>query len=186
MSTKFIETSEKLKAKLAEIAKKVESGGKLRVGFLEGSTETKGGEVVSIPMIAAIQEFGAPKVGIPPRPFFRNCIKENSDKWGDAVAKALIATGYDGQQALKIVGAGIQAQLKQSITDTNSPPLSPVTLMLRMMRSQGGPNFVVTGRTVAEARQRVENGETASGVSTKPLIDSGQMQQAVDFEVVGK
>lgn len=184
MASRILEAEAKLKEHLKEIINKIEKGKTLRVGFLEGSTETKGGEVVSVPMIAAIQEFGAPRVGIPPRPFFRNMIREKQHMWGPAVAKNLIAAGYDAEVALKRVGTGISEQLKQSITDTNSPPLSPVTLMVRQMRRDGGPNFVVNRMTVVEARARVAAGETASGVSTKPLIDSGQMQQAVDFEVV--
>ena len=165
------------------LAEKIERGAKLRVGFLEGSTGYYDGEAVSIPMIAAIQNFGAPRAGIPPRPFFNDCIENNKDSWGPAVARQLVANDYDGERTMNIVGAGIAAQLKQSITDTNSPPLSPVTLMLRKMRSEGGPDFVVNRSVVEEARQRVEAGESYAGVSTKPLIYTGQLQQAVDYEV---
>ncbi len=184
MASKILELSDSLKAKLAEIAKGLESGKTLRVGFLEGSTETKGGEVVSVPMIAAIQNFGAPRVGIPPRPFFNNFLRDYEGTWGNAIALNLKKYNYDAGLALRTVGEGMRVQLQQSITDTNTPALSPVTLMLRKMRSEGGPNFIVNRTVVNEARAKVDAGESYAGVSTKPLIDSGQMQQAVDFEVV--
>lgn len=184
MSDKIVDTSEKLKAYLKELAKKLETGNKLRLGFLEGATETRGGVVVSIPMIAAIQNFGAPAVGIPPRPFFDNFVKDYQDGWGPALAENLKLYDYDAAKALHAMGEGMKPQLQQSIVDMNSPELSEVTLLLRQMRSEGGPDFVVTGATVAEARQRVADGERAGNVNRKALMDSRQMFEAVDFEVV--
>lgn len=172
-----------LREKLAEIVKKLDEGEVLKVGFLEGATEESNGQLVSVAMIAAIQNFGAPAVGIPPRPFFSNCIKENSQNWGKLVAATMKSTGYNVHYSLLQAGEVIAAELKESISDIYSPPLSPVTLLLREMKSKGGANFSINGTVVAEARARVKAGEVATGVSTKPLIDSGQMQQAVDYEV---
>jgi hypothetical protein len=169
----------KLEAKLREISRKVDRKAALAVGFLEGSTYPDG---TSTPMVAAIQEFGAPGAGIPARPFFRNMVAEKSGKWGDGVAAQLIATDYDAAAALERVGAGIASQLVQSIKDTNSPALSPVTLMLRKMRADD-PSLQVNGSTVAEARAKVEKGDSYAGVSTKPLNDTGHLQNSVDYQV---
>jgi hypothetical protein len=169
----------KLEERLQEIAKKLSKPATLRVGFLEGATEPDG---TSIPMIAAIQEFGAPKAGIPPRPFFRNMIAAKSSEWPEAIGALLEANDYDVEKVLKLVGAGIKGQLQQSIIETNSPALSDVTLMLRKMRSDN-PDLVVTGKTVGEAAARVAAGESVGGVSTKPLVDSGNLLNAVDFDV---
>jgi hypothetical protein len=79
-------------------------------------------------MIAAIQEFGAPKAGIPPRPFFRNMIADKQGEWPSAIAGLLKDNDYDAARALDIAGFAIAGQLKQSIIDTNAPPLSPVTI----------------------------------------------------------
>jgi hypothetical protein len=133
-------------------------------------------------MVAAIQEFGAPKAGIPPRPFFRTMIEEKSPEWGDAVGALLINNDYDAARTLGQTGAAIKGQLQQSIIDTYNPPLSQVTLMLRKMRAED-PDLVVTGKTVGEAARRVKAGESTEGVSTKPLVDSGHLLQSVDFEV---
>lgn len=183
MTTRIIDSGAKVKAYLEELSKKIETAKVLNVGFLEGSTEISGEKVVSVPMIAAIQQFGAPAVGIPPRPFMTNFVRDYSDEWGPALGDLLVKHNFDSTAALTELGSGMAPQLQESISDLYEPALSPVTLMLRMMRSQGGADFVMSGAKVAEARKRVADGEVATGVSAKPLIDSGQMQQAVDFEV---
>lgn len=51
----------KFAAALRDINANIDKASSVDVGFLEGATEPDG---TSIPMIAAIQEFGAPKAGI--------------------------------------------------------------------------------------------------------------------------
>jgi hypothetical protein len=116
---------QKLEAALKELSKKIEKKATLRVGFLEGATYPDGTPVA---MVAAIQDFGAPGAGIPPRPFFRNMIAEKSPGWGPATGKLLVANNYDVDKTLSQVGEGIKGQLQQSIHDTNSPPLKPATI----------------------------------------------------------
>lgn len=112
-----------LEAKLRELAKKVESGKALRVGFLEGSAYPDGTPVAAV---AAWNNFGTRS--IPARPFFTNMVAEKSGGWGDALAVNLKATGFDAALSLARVGEGIKGQLQQSIVETNEPPLSPVTI----------------------------------------------------------
>ncbi len=116
---------EKLRAKLRELGDLADRSATLKVGFLEGATYPNGTPVA---MVAAIQEFGAPARGIPPRPFFRNMIAEKSPEWGTQLGTLLIASNYDAKKSLKLMGAGIKGQLQQSIIDTNSPPLAPATV----------------------------------------------------------
>ena len=125
MATKYLSGGSKLEAALNQIASQLDKGSVLRVGFLEGATYPDG---TSVPMVAAINEFGAPSRGQPPRPFFRNMIAEHSEEWPDAIAANLKATGYDGAKTLALVGEGISAQLRQSIVDLVSPPLAPSTI----------------------------------------------------------
>lgn len=168
-----------LEARLKEIAKGLAKGASVRVGFLEGATYPDG---TSVPMVAAIQEFGAPKAGIPPRPFMRATVAAKSSTWGDAVAGLLKVYDYDAAKALDATGMGIAGQIRDQIIATDSPPLSPVTLMLRKMRSEDQA-LVVTGKTVGEAAARVAAGESTAGVSTKVLNDSGHLLNSVDHEV---
>lgn len=170
-----IKGGDKLAAALARISKNVGRAATLSVGFLEGSTEPDG---TSIPLIASIQEFGAPKANIPPRPFFRNMIAAKSGEWPKAVGDLLKDNDYDAVKTLNQTGESIADQLQDSIINTYEPPLSPITVMLRGMKSND-KSLVVTGKTVGEAAARVAAGKTNYGASTKPLIESGNLLDAV-------
>lgn len=174
-----IKGGDKLEKHLAELARKIGGPATLQVGFLENATYPDG---TSVAMVAAIQNFGAPKRGIPPRPYFSNMVSEKSPQWPATLATILKSNDYDGAGALELMGHGIKGQLQQSIIDTTAPPLSPVTIMLRGMKAND-PALVVTGKTVGEAAARVAAGKTNYGASTKPLVEHGDMLNAVDFTV---
>lgn len=110
---------------LTQLAAKVNKPATVSVGFLAKTTYPDGTPVAAI---AAIQEFGAPSRGIPPRPFFRNMIAAKSGEWPAAVAGFLKANDYDATKALEQAGSAIEGQLRQSIYDTNSPPNKPSTV----------------------------------------------------------
>jgi hypothetical protein len=114
---------EALAQKLAELIKKAGEAGSLRVGFLEGSTHPDG---TSVPMVAALNEFGTSKM--PARPFFRNMIAEKSPNWGPSLGAIAEKNGLDMKRTLALMGEGIGSQLQQAIVDFNSVPLSPATV----------------------------------------------------------
>lgn len=111
--------------RLEEIAALLGNGGGVRVGFLEGATYPGGTPVA---MIAAIHNFGAPRAGIPPRPFFSNMIVDKSPEWGPAIGQLMVDNDYDVARVLALSGEAIAGQLRQSIVDTNSPPLAESTI----------------------------------------------------------
>jgi len=117
--------AEALRRKLEELAAKIGKGGTVRVGFLEGATYPDG---TSVALVAAINEFGAPSRGQPPRPYFRNMIAKNSASWPAAAEINLKATDYNIEQTLNRIGEGIKGQLQQSIVDLTEPPLAPSTI----------------------------------------------------------
>ena len=143
---------DRMEAALTALAAKVARPGTLRVGFLEGATyplgtaravraryakrKAKGvtgamrgaAGTPAVAMVAAIQEFGAPSRGIPPRPFFRNMVRAKSPEWPAALAALLEASNWDAVRALRLAGEAIAGQLRQSIRDTNSPPLAASTI----------------------------------------------------------
>lgn len=120
-----IRGGDKFETVLRDIADKLRDGGSVRVGFLEGATYPDGKPVA---MIAAINEFGAPGAGIPPRPFFRNMIAEKSGEWPQAVADLVVENDYDFGKFAPLIGEAITGQLRQSIVDTNEPPNAPSTI----------------------------------------------------------
>lgn len=115
----------RLGEKLKVIADHIGSAKSVRVGYFENRTYPDGTPVA---MIAAIQNFGAPAAGIPPRPFFSNMVRSKSAEWGPRLAKLLAASNYDAQQALGELGEDIAGDLRQSVLETNSPPLKPATI----------------------------------------------------------
>lgn len=153
----------KLKSKLQEIAALIGNASSVRIGFLENATYPDGKPVA---MIAAIQEFGAPGAGIPPRPFFRNMIAAKKSEWGPAIADLLKDNGYDALRALQLTGEAISGQLRQSIVDTNSPALAASTL-----RKRG----VAAGTKYDPANPAT--------YGAKPLVDTGHMLNSIEYEV---
>jgi hypothetical protein len=115
----------KLEAHLKGLAKKLSNAKSVKVGFLEGATYPDGTPVA---MVAAIQNFGAPAVGIPPRPFFSNMVREKGPNWGKSLSEILKAQKMDAAKSLALTGKGIEGQLHQSIVDTNAPPLAKATI----------------------------------------------------------
>ena len=120
-----VKGGDKFEARLAAITAMVNNASEVRVGCLSEATYPDGTPVA---MIAAIQDFGAPAAGIPPRPFFRNMIAKKSPEWPKAIRDLLKANQYDALRTLQQSGEAIAGQLRQSIVDTNDPPLAPATI----------------------------------------------------------
>lgn len=117
---------EMFEAYLRSVADKISNPATLQVGFFEGATESKSG--ASTPLVAATMEYGSPAKGIPPRPFFRRMISENSPHWGDDMAKLLDHTKLDARVALDLLGESMAGELVQSITDQVYAPLAAATV----------------------------------------------------------
>jgi len=97
----------------------------VKVGFLAGATYPDG---TSVPLVAAINEFGAPSRGQPPRPFMRNTIAAHAEEWPRDLAKILKANGGDGEAALALMGDRIKGQIRRSINDLMEPALADSTV----------------------------------------------------------
>lgn len=171
---------EKLQRVLKTMLAATGKANQLRVGYLEGGRYPDGQPVA---LIAAIQNFGAPGAGIPARPFFTNMVAEESKTWAGKMGALLKDTNWDGELSFTILGNDIKGKLEDSIRHTVSPPLSPVTVMLRGMKSKMGPDAKVGGAMVGEAARRVAQGKTNYGASTQPLIDTDRLLEGVGVEV---
>ena len=182
MAALTLKGGDKLTSYLKQLSAKIAKAGSVEVGWYDGATYPGvNGPLIS--MVAAIQEYGAPKAKIPPRPFLRPTVKEGETTWGPALAKYLEATDYDTAKALGLLGNHIRDEIQANIIKVTDPPLSDITIMLRSMR-QKDTNLIVTGATVGQAAAKVKAGELPGAVSTKPLVDSGLMLRSVDFQVL--
>lgn len=170
-----------LMARLKEIADKAGDGGTLRVGFLENAKYPESGTPVAY--VAAIQEFGSPEKGIPPRSFFRTMISEKKKDWPRALGALAKNFDYDIDKALGQMGDGIKGQLQESIREVDGPALSPVTLLLR--ERFGNHPQEISFADVQQARHDIKAGvqPNVTGTQAKPLVWTGHLLNSVDYEV---
>lgn len=178
--------SKNLKAILERAGKK-----QVRIGFFESSKYPDG---TSVAYVATIQEFGHGP--IPPRSFFRPTIAEQRSAWGQTLLKgyrAVINEKITVEAMLEQFGALAAGQVKIAISKVQAPPLSPTTLLLRKRKKD--PNFKLGGKEVGNAardaqmvgpRPKGDKSADISGVSTKPLVDTGYMIGQVQHAVEDK
>lgn len=164
-------------AALEKIAKQLGNGKLLRVGFLETEKYPDG---TNVAQVAFWNEYGTKTA--PPRPFFRSMIAKKKAGWGPALGRLLVQNAYDVDKAMKTMGLGMSEQVVTSIIDTNAPPLSDITLMLRKMRI-GKTDAKTTGAMVGEAARRVAAGESTAGINAKPLIYTHEMETSVGYDI---
>jgi hypothetical protein len=115
---------DRVKGRLDDFVRKIESAKTVKVGFIKGATYPEG---TSVPLVAAINEFGRPPYQ-PPRPFFRRMIAAHKNEWPAAISNLLKSNDYDARTTLAQVGDAIAGQLRQSIVDLVDPPLAPSTI----------------------------------------------------------
>jgi hypothetical protein len=136
----------KLALALKSIEQKITNAGVMRVGFLEGAryperTNAKFLKAVGskaapkvVPSISIAQaafwnEFGTLRT--PSRPFFRTTIAKQSKTWGDKLSKAIVATNYDGQKALGLLGQAMRDDVESSIAQWSSPGNATLTIKIK-------------------------------------------------------
>ena len=117
--------AKKIIQELQENIKGLTSKATLNVGFFESSRYDNGTYVAEV---ARDNEFGTLK--IPPRPFFRNAIDENTPKWVDFLGRDLVNTN-DAGISYNRLGEIARGDIVESITKLNTPPNSPKTIALK-------------------------------------------------------
>lgn len=107
--------------------------------------------------VAAIQEFGSPKNGIPSRSYFRKTIKEKKKEWIELMYKTLKSSENNGMNVYKAFETMVltaEGDTVKTISTLDKPPLKESTIRARM-------------------RRRAD--KITRGNLTKPLIDTGYM-----------
>lgn len=160
---------------LRSLGDRLNKATEVRVGWLEGVDYPDGTPVAAV---AALNNFGAPAAGIPPRPFFTNMVAEKSPEWAGQFATALKASDNDTSRALNGMGETIVSQLLEAIIADPGPPNSPVTDLLKQrFPMREGMTFA----DVLKARRDVAKGKTSP--AGKPLVWSGFMMRTIGKEV---
>lgn len=168
----------------SDLILKIASLGKIegKVGWFETSKYPDGMQVAEV---AQMQEFGTKT--IPARPFMRPAIIKNQNKWQDVINKVsaqVVKGNMTAVSAMDVITEVAATDIVEEIKAVTSPPLSPITIGLRKYKQQGR---TITGRTVGEVAERLKDGTLdLSGVSTKPLNDTGHMIATLTIHVEEK
>lgn len=101
----------------------------VKVGVLDNSKYPDG---TSVATVAYKNEYGFKN--IPPRPFFRQTIKEQKAAWSELMVKGIKA-GYTVEHALGLVGLSMQNEIQHSIMTWVSPPNAPATVARKGFQS---------------------------------------------------
>lgn len=155
-----------------------------RVGWFD-SSKYPDQNATPVAYVAAIHEFGSPSNGIPARPYMRPTEAAEYPNWSKIMADGSKAC-INGKLTAQVVMTGVvkQAQddIGKTIANVLTPPLSPVTILLRKWKKEGR---TITRTTVGQAVAALNSNNPPSldGVSQKPLHDTGYLATSLQSEV---
>jgi len=137
--------------------------------------------------IGYINENGDPDLNIPARPHLGPGIAKNLEGIEARLQKAARAAtkapgSNQADQLLHEVGAYAQAAVRKEIMDGLEPPLADATLRARANRVNKKSRAAKAARHELNARSQ---GYTLDGM-VKPLIDSGQLRNAINYVIRNK
>lgn len=147
--------------KLAERLKEID-GLEVRIGWFPSAVYPSGQKVAQV---AAYQEFGVASRNIPARPFLRPTREKYLPEWRDLAARgarAMLAGNETAWSVMEKIGLRGAGDVKKTITEIFSPPLSPKTIAARL-------------------RKRAD--KHTVGNLTKPLVETGLLLSSVSSEV---
>ena len=182
----------RMAAVLARIGKSLAGAQEVRVGFLEGSTE---GDGTSIPMIAAINEFGSTIQREPGQVTIYRAVKNNGEfaKNGRFVKRAksnFSSTHYVGAYLITIPPRPFFRTMIAKESPQWGKELGKLLIDGRYnaRRALDGMGKVIGDQLQASIRNFSDPPNAPSTVRkkgfNKPLIDTSDMLKSVDHEVV--
>ena len=128
--------------------------------------------------LAYIHDNGSPAANIPARPFMRPGIYAAQDKITGAL-RAGAVQALDGKTAaversLNIAGLTAQSSIRGVINEGIAPPLADSTLEARARRGSKSAKHELNARS---------QGMTLGNAGAKPLIDTGQLRNSINYVV---
>lgn len=158
------------------------------VGVPREEAERKGEVAMSNAALAYIHDTGAPEAHIPARPFMRPGIKRALPKLAaifKQAGQAALAGGGAGAVEAQLNRAGLvaQAEIRATINEGIPPPLKPATVAAR--RRGRGTKSQRKGERAYLARVAAGESPAAAQSATgiKPLLDTGQLRNSINYVV---
>lgn len=151
---------------------------RVMVGIPAEKGSRKDGEPINNAALAYIHENGAPEAGIPERPFLKPGVADKRaeitamlEKTGQAALEGNPGKVDRGFHATGLIG---QAAVRNRVNEGPFQPLADATVEARARRGRKG------------AKQEMANRRAGMAPGTdlaKPLIDTGQMRNALTYVV---
>lgn len=151
-------------------------GGSVKAGVLSDATYA---DELNVATVAFWNEYGTRSA--PPRPFMRNAIAENKDKWREILLSLLKANEYDIKQVLTMLGEEMAGDIRQSLLSGAFEANTDATLLLKDRFPMNPDDITLADllKAVADA----EDGVKPEGVHAKPLIWTGTLNKSISYEV---
>lgn len=159
------------------------------VGYPEDGEAREDSKEPTNAQLAYIHDNGAPEANIPARPFMVPGVESAREKIIgklDQTMKAVLKGG-GAEKAVQGLGqAGFEAMvgIKRTINEGVPPPLSDRTLRARMKK--GRKDGAGARKGAAQELDRRWDGQAPSVEFAKPLVDTGQLRNAVTYVVGSK
>lgn len=157
------------------------TGKQILVGIPEEKTERGEGveqEPINNATLGYIHEHGSPAKNIPARPFLVPGVEDATEDVEPRLRRAatFAMKGNQERATAEMEAAGMLAQsaVRNKITDGDFAPLSEATLRARARKGRKG--------AIAELESRAA-GNDPNPENARPLIDSGQMRNAITYVV---
>ncbi len=156
------------------------------VGFPEetterGDEENGGASGITNAALGYIHDNGAPEQNIPQRQFMAPALEEAgpaiTEKLGQTL-RAVVRSGGDAgkvEQGMHQVGLIAKLAIQNKINEGIPPPLADSTLQARAARGRKG--------AALELKLRKKGLAAPSTVLAKPLVDTAQMRNAVNYAI---
>ncbi len=150
----------------------------VNVGVGPGKREPDG---TPLAMIGAVQEFGAPELGIPERPWLRPAITDNRAEY-TALNRINLVKLMKGEitydDALGQLGAMAVGNVVKQIKTADYTPLKASTLAARARRNTGAYN-----KALARKREKMIAAGQTPPPTGRPLVDTGNFWQSITFSI---
>lgn len=122
--TKIIRSPKKAIKEIEKLVKSLKGPDLVKVGLPKGSNDYP--DRTSVIMVGLVHEFGSPSRNIPQRSFLRSTVASNKREY-KGIFKRLGKKIVDGKitklEALKLLGLKVQTDVRDKITDIDSPEL---------------------------------------------------------------
>lgn len=123
------------------------------LGYFDEKEDSRYEGDISVADVAVINEYGSPELGIPPRPFFQNTLREQGgfNWWFKARAKDLFLGDASLGKLMESFAKIAVSYFKETIISFDDPPNRPDTI-----RKKGKDDpLIETGNLLERFRHRI-------------------------------